>query len=540
MPSNMHNIKLYIFFFLLTSVTALGQEDRVFASLDSLQIRVGSQANLTLKTTVGKDAKVVFPQDKMFGQLEVLESYPVDTIKFGDKNQLIKKYGITQFDSGRYAIPPLSVIINNRSYKTEPFYLEVANVKVDTTKQKMYDIKPVASQGSENYFWWYLLVFSIIIITAVVIYYLYNQSKKEKEKPAIHVSPIERAKGSLKRLDHKQLLQKGEVKEYYSELSRIVRTYIEEIIEMPAMESTTGEVLQNITTAAARKRMQPDEAIYPQLERVLKNADMAKFALSRPDDDIILADRASAETIVNAFEESVPEPTQEEIELTEAYKLQQLQRKQRKKRKLIIAACGVLVIGTVAAFAAQRFYHYLQETVIGYNTEDLWDNEWVKSEYGNPAITINTPKVLKRMNVAQALPKEVLANFQEIQSFEFGPPFGSLQINVTTIKFIPGVQSDIQQAIEQSVGYWEQQGAKNITVNTEIFKLEDDMQGVRAFGTLSHSKLGGESKRYYYEIIYFQQFQGMQQIMILREDQDEFGIKIAEKIKKSIEFKKVR
>lgn len=534
----MYNIKLYIVFFILTALPAAAQEKQVVAGLDSLKIHVGSQANLTLKTTVGKDAKVVFPDDQLFGRLEVLESYPVDTIAVDDRIQLIKKYGLTQFDSGRYAIPPLSIIIDNKNYKTDPFYLDVVNVKVDTTKQKMYDIKPIASQGSGGNFWWYIAVFSIFALIGFVIYWDIKR-RRNKEKPQIPVTPIERATGALKRLDHKQLLQKGEVKEYYSELSRIVRAYIEEVTEAPAMESTTAEILQNIKIAATRKRMQPDEATYHDLEKVLRNADMAKFALMRPGDDIVIADREATERIVINLEQAIPEPTQEEIELTEAYRLQQLKKKEKRKRRTIVVACVLLIVGTMTFFAFRKVYDFLQENILGYDTEFLWKGEWVKSEYGNPAITINTPKVLKRTNVAQVLPKEVLANFQEIQSFEFGPQFGSMHINVSTIKFVPGVQSDIQQAIEQTIAVWEKLGAANITVNTEVFTLETDQQGVRAYGTLSYSPLGGDSKRYYYEIIYFQQLQGIQQILIMREDQDEFGIKIAEKIKKSIEFKKV-
>lgn len=534
----MHKIKLYILLFILLSASAAGQEKQVIASLDSMQIKVGSQANLTLKTTVKEGSKVVFPQDQFFGQLEVLESYPVDTVEFGDKYQLVKRYGLTQFDSGRYAIPPLSVIIDNRNYKTDPFYLDVINVKVDTTKQKMYDIKPIATHGSSSYFWWYILGFIIVLIAALAIYWN-SKRKKNKAKPEIHVTPIERATGSLKRLDHKQLLQKGEIKEYYSELSHIVRTYIETVIEIPALESTTGGLLQNIKAAAARKRMKPDETVYRDLETVLKNADMAKFALMRPADDVVLADRAATERIVHTLDKSIPEPTQEELELTEAYRLQQLKKKQKRKRKILLAACIFVATGTLSFFIFQKFFDYLQENLLGYDTEYLWKGDWVKSEYGNPAITINTPKVLKRKNVAKALPKEVLSNLQEIQVFEYGPQFGSMHINVSTIKFVPGVQADIQQAIEQTVSILEQQGAKNITVNTEIFTLESDQQGVRAYGTLSSSKLGGDTKRYYYEIIYFQQLQGIQQVLIVREDQDEFAIKIAEKIKKSIEFKKV-
>ena len=119
--------------------------------------------------------------------------------------------------------------------------------------------------------------------------------------------------------------------------------------------------------------------------------------------------------------------------------------------------------------------------------------------------------------------------------FMHGVPFGDLYITASTMKFIPGAQADVKAAINVTLQMWEAQGAKSITVNTEVFVSEEQAEGVRAFGTLSFPG----TERLYYEILYFQQFQGLQQVLIMRKDQDEYGIKIAEKIKKSIQFKEV-
>src|SRR4051812_39368819 len=118
---------LYTLLFLLAGITVFGQQKQVQASIDSTKIRIGSQVNLTLKTKVDTSAKVNFPEDKNFGQLEVIESYPVDTIRDGAMYELVKKYGLTQFDSGRYVIPSLPVFINNKNIKTDSLLVEVNN-----------------------------------------------------------------------------------------------------------------------------------------------------------------------------------------------------------------------------------------------------------------------------------------------------------------------------------------------------------------------------------------------------------------------------
>ena len=83
-------------------------------SIDTVKNKIGAEFKLSLKTNVDTLSKVKFPESKFFGALEVLESYKVDTVKKGDRYELIKKYGLTQFDSGKYTIPRIPIIINGK------------------------------------------------------------------------------------------------------------------------------------------------------------------------------------------------------------------------------------------------------------------------------------------------------------------------------------------------------------------------------------------------------------------------------------------
>jgi hypothetical protein len=66
----------------------------------------------------------------------------------------------------------------------------------------------------------------------IVYWFVKRQQKKIEEE--VYKTPIEK---TLK-LRNKRALAKGEVKAYYSELTDIARNYIEEAIDIPAMEST--------------------------------------------------------------------------------------------------------------------------------------------------------------------------------------------------------------------------------------------------------------------------------------------------------------
>ena len=107
-------LKFYIFLFLLTS-TVFAQQKQVETSIDTTKNKIGAEFKLTLKTTVNSNSKVVFPKLKKIGALEVIQSYPIDTVKKNDTYELIKKYGLTQFDSGKYVIPSVQILIDKKT-----------------------------------------------------------------------------------------------------------------------------------------------------------------------------------------------------------------------------------------------------------------------------------------------------------------------------------------------------------------------------------------------------------------------------------------
>lgn len=532
----MHRFKLYILFILI-SFMAHGQEAKVEAVIDSARIMIGSQANLTLKATAQKGSEVVFPGAKTIGNFEVLEAYPVDTIEQANGYDLLKTYALTQFDAGRYTVPSLTITIDGRNYTTEPLPVEVRDVVVDTTKQKMFDIKPVATQDSEINLWWYLLALLFFALVGMAIWWDVRR-RNENRKPVVQLSPIDKAIGGLKKFDYRYNGGVANTKEYYSELTGVLRLYIEETLGVPAMESTTSGLMQALPGVANAKRMTLSQDTYAQIDEVLKNADMVKFALSNPPLQQLSDDRSVTESIIRSIESAIPDPTQEEIEQTEAYKLAQEYKLKQRKRRLIMAAGAIVVIGTLALFGSMRLYSYLQENYIGHSTKELWDGDWVKSEYGNPAITINTPKVLERDEIASYMPKETLAQLQEVQLFRYGVPFGDFFVVIKTMNYLPGIQPNVELVVENTFATWEAQGATNITTAGEKFITDDGFEGIRAYGRLTLSRDNDE--RFYYEMISFQQLQGLQQVLIMHKDQDEYGIKLADKIKKSLRYKAVR
>jgi hypothetical protein len=537
-------IKFYLLVLLFYSAV-FAQQKQVVTSIDTIKNKIGAEFKLTLKTTVDTAAKVVFPKLKNIGALEVIRSYPIDTIKKNDRYELIKKYGLTQFDSGRYTIPSIKILINKKPFLSDSLLVDVANVKVDTLQQKMYDIKDIVSVENTTGNWWKYLLALVIILGIVALVYIYiKKHQKKKIEEEIFKTPIEKATSLLNNLEKKELWQKGEIKAYYSELTDIARNYIEEAIEIPAMESTTSELILGLRAASVKKKMTLSQETIENLERVLKQADLVKFAKSKPLDFEITEDRNKIQKAILTLDKSIPVevPVEEDILLNEVQRQNQIRiqlKKQRQKRIVIALSLFLfLLFATTTFFIITKGFDYVKDNIIGHPTKELLEGEWVKSEYGNPGIFIETPKVLKRMDAQKTLPKQTMALIKEMQLFQYGSMMDNFYIVVSTNKFKNPVELDLSKALEGSLKLIESQGGQNIIVKQEDFQTEGGVEGIKGYGTMDIlDPISKSSQKAYYEILYFKQEQGLQQIMILHAEGDKYGNEIADRILNSVELK---
>ncbi|MDI5894004.1 hypothetical protein [Flavobacterium algoritolerans] len=536
--------QLYLLLLLL-STAVFAQQKQVVTSIDTIKNKIGAEFKLSIKTTVDTSSKVIFPKLKNFGALEVIQSYPIDTVKMDGRYELIKKYGLTQFDSGRYVVPSIKIFIDSKPFMTDSLLLEVANVQVDTLKQKMFDIKDIAPADNPIGDWWkYLLIFALIIGIGAFIYWFIKNRQEKKLQEEIYKTPIEKATSLLDTLEKKELWQKGEVKAYYSELTDIARNYIEEAIEIPAMESTTSELIQGLRAASVKKKMTLSQEIIENLERVLKQADLVKFAKSKPLDFEITEDRNKIQKAILTLDNSIPVevPVEEDVLLNEAQRQKQIQiqlRKQRNKRIVTAVASVVFLLSaTTTFFIVTKGFSYVKDNIIGHPTKELLEGEWVKSDYGNPGVIIETPKVLKRVDLTKTLPKDGMALIKEMQSFAYGSALDPFYLMVSTLKFKQETQIDLAKSMDGILQSMEAQGAQNMIVKQEEFETKEGVKGIKAYGTFS--QINGDDKssaKMYYEALLFSQEGGLQQILLFHEEGDTYANEISERVLNSVELK---
>ncbi|WP_188360946.1 hypothetical protein [Flavobacterium orientale] len=534
-------IKLYIFF-LLFSTFVFAQQKRVTTSVDSTKVKIGAQINLTLKTTVDTLSKVIFPEGNLFGGLEVLESYPTDTIKEDFKYHLIKKYGLTQWDSGVYVLPRMEIKINDKAHFSDSLLLEFVPVVVDTLKQHMYDIKDIAdADGTGGYWWLYLLGILVVGGLTYLIYYFIKKNQKPKEEEVVFATPIEKATAHLKKLEQQHLIERGEVKIYYSELTDIARTYIEETIDIPAMESTTAELIDSFKKAIIRKKLSLTEDTISNLEKVLKQADLVKFAKSKPLEFEIAEDRTKIEKTIFKIHQSLPDIVEEEDEFDDSKSIQERLAKKKRKQKIVLASfvSVFLLFAVFIFFVATKGIDFVKDSIIGHPTKELLNGEWVTSEYGDPPIRIETPKVLERMDASNLIPAEAKSRIKQMNMFGYGSMTDQFYTMVMTTSFKDTVAIDLEKVLEGNLKTWETMGAQNILVKQEVYNTPGVVQGLKAYGTFTMlDPIKKKSNKLYYVIVLFKQNNGLQQIVVSKLEEDEIASEIIDRIINSIELGK--
>src|SRR5690554_4646054 len=109
---------------------------QVTSSIDSQEVKIGEEILYIINVEADSTDTVIFSEEQTFAPMEMIESYKADTTFEASKYRLIKKYGLIQFDSGHYTIPPQRILINDQSFLTDSIQVEIKDVVIDTTKQK--------------------------------------------------------------------------------------------------------------------------------------------------------------------------------------------------------------------------------------------------------------------------------------------------------------------------------------------------------------------------------------------------------------------
>lgn len=292
------NIFVYILLGCLFATSQLFAQEqyqdyfKVKAIPDTTQIRIGEPVRLEVTAKVmiyalkGANLKVVFPNlPDSLNHIEIVDHTPLDTSGSNEQQKLFKQIiTLTSFDSGRWEMPPMKFevfSVTDGSYDsvfTEPFFIDVNTVPVDTTKA-FKPIKALRTVGWNILDYWPYLLACLALSAAIVLYFVFWHKKR---KPAVAPPPAKPAKAPYQlAMEQLELLEKekpwnSDVKLYYTQLTDILRQYFEQQFHIAALEQTSEELMQNIKPVTVLNQQRD------KLQSILTVADLAKFAKLQP------------------------------------------------------------------------------------------------------------------------------------------------------------------------------------------------------------------------------------------------------------------
>ena len=521
---------------LFVLLCGVSMQAQVRAELDSAKIKIGEELRYRLIVEADTTDLVQMPEGQTFLPMEVIETYPIDTSYNAQRHTLIREYGLTQFDSGQYMIPKQKVLIGDREFFTDSLLIEIDNVVVDTTKQKMFDIRERLDVGTKpvNLLWLWIALGILAIGVGV---YFFLKRKKELEEAEELIPPYEEAIAALQAFDNSPLaLQKGS-KDYYSALTEIVKRYLDREIDPTALESTSGQLITRLQMHKDSGNFDFSDTMIRTLDSILKRADLVKFAKMDIASEIADADRKELEEVVNQTNDAIPEPTEEDL-LEDLKYQEELRRKQIRKRWIVgtVSFLAVLLV-TTGILGATMGFDTLKEKVVGHPTKRLLEGRWYNSDYGNPAVILETPDILVRTEVDLQLD----ANAQEVVKsndfFQMEDERNELAVIVNITEFNQPIEPDLKDAVENALSGFEQQGVQNMYVKEESFSTDKGINGTKAFGSFNEVKKNGDlGDRINYELYLFSQTGALQQVFIISGADNPHMEEVVSRIVASIEL----
>lgn len=279
--SNLFSLVLLVLFWLLFFEGGFAQNATNYVSVDSLKVGDTFDYSIVLRTNQTYD-QVAFPDSSHFGSpISIVnrKRYKVNQ----DTDSL--SYTLQFFGTENYTIPKLPVRLMSEN-DTTTLYVPPVPLDFKTTlkseNESLLPLKPIFAFARN---WWpYIIGLLILALAGYLSYWGYQKWKAAKETapepvftPRPFTDPLQELKENLHQIrENSELRQHRNFKAFYSELGDVIRWYLERVYRIPALESTTRELIRDLHHKAA------PEAMINKTESILKDADMVKFARFNP------------------------------------------------------------------------------------------------------------------------------------------------------------------------------------------------------------------------------------------------------------------
>ncbi len=343
--------QLLIIAFCVLSASVKAQV-QVDVKIDSLELYIGQQTDLTLSVTLDAKQKLRMPDIKkgqeLIPDVEVVEVGKLDTAILNDGKRLTvsQAYTITAWDSAFYYLPPMQVMVDTTHYESKSLALKVYTVDVDTLHLDQFfppnDIMELPFLWAE----WRMVVFGgvLFLLMLAAIAYLWYHVKHGK--PIVRfirrkkkLPPHQVAMDEIERIKSERKWAEEDSKEYYTLLTDTLRNYIRDRYGFNAMEMTSSEIIDRLIA-------ENNEEALDELREIFRTADLVKFAkwstlINENDANLVAAVEYVNQTKIEPDPNAKPEP--EVIKETDQKRLTQV-----KMMRVAMIVLGILSVALLA------------------------------------------------------------------------------------------------------------------------------------------------------------------------------------------------
>ena len=293
----------------------------VHSVVDTMAITIGDRVNYSIIIDRDEKLRIEKPGEGLnLGGFEIKDyDFPEPQEKEG---RIIERfnYNISVYDTGKYTIPPFPIAYfpsdTSQKYKiilAPAIDIMVQSVLSGEDAPTLKDVKKPLIIPFDYWFWIWTGLAVILLISG--LYFGYRLWQKKKERGYLFTPPPpqrpahEIAFEELNKLFASDLIENEKFKQFFSELSLIIRTYLENRFFIYALEETTGEIMSDM------KKKIEDKTLFVYLEEILSLSDLVKFAKYKPiENEIAHSKSITMDFIIHTKEVMIEEEEEQKDE----------------------------------------------------------------------------------------------------------------------------------------------------------------------------------------------------------------------------------
>lgn len=269
---------LTILILLFFSVNIHAQTVRTNINTDSISIGDTFRYSLIIQQDQ-EYQKIEFPDTTSFPpSVELIDRQQFKLSEFSDS--LI--YNLQYFGNEDLSLPEMAVTFYSAedtiqlSTDTALLFFKSVVAEGDTT------LKPMKPNFTFSRPWWPWVLVGALLTAFLIWWYKFRDKQEEAEtQPQVEIKPfynpikeLEKNLLSIKR--DSDIAETKNFKLFYSEIGDAIRTYFEELYRIPALESTSTELLRYLDAYGV------DDTMSEKTRVILRKADLVKFAKFTP------------------------------------------------------------------------------------------------------------------------------------------------------------------------------------------------------------------------------------------------------------------